>query len=48
MLYFSVKILGFSEREFWKFTLKKYVILRDLYIAENGTAETPMMFADDF
>lgn len=46
MLYLVCVKLGFSEKEFWKMTLKKYVLLRDEYFYDNSEHE-PEVFADE-
>jgi hypothetical protein len=47
MLYFTRTKLGFTEAEFWKFSLKKYILLRDIYLEENMNPEDREVFADD-
>ena len=48
MLYFIHVKLGFTESEFWKMTLRKYIALRDEYEYDaNGEPAEIQMFADD-
>lgn len=47
MLYFSKLKLGFTEKEFWKMTLRKYIALRDVYFDENTNPEDKEVFADN-
>jgi hypothetical protein len=47
MLYFAHTVLGFSEAEFWKMTLRKYIALRDEYESANKPLEEQEVFADD-
>lgn len=47
MLYFTRTKLGFTEAEFWKFTLRKYIALYEEYINENTPQEDKEVFADD-
>ena len=47
MLYFAHMKMGFTEAEFWKFTLKKYIALRDKHDYENMDPEDREVFADD-
>jgi len=46
MLYFAHNVMGFTEQEFWKMTLRKYIALRDEYDRVNAPAEDKDVFAD--
>lgn len=47
MFYFVRTKLGFTETEFWKLTLRKYLALRDEFEYENTDQENREVFADD-
>lgn len=47
MIYFAHAKMGYSEAEFWKMTLRKYIALRDEYFDENLPQEDREVFADD-
>jgi len=44
---FTAKAMGFTEAEFWKFTLRKYIALRDEFESENKPPEEQEVFADE-
>jgi hypothetical protein len=44
---FNAKAMGFSEAEFWKFTLRKYIALKDEFEAANKPPEEPEVYADE-
>ena len=48
MFYFAHTKLGFTEQEFWKLTLRKYIALRDEYINENTDPEEKEIWALKF
>jgi len=45
MLCFAKWRMGFTEFEFWKMTLKKYIALRDEWFDEKTQEE--IVYADD-
>lgn len=47
MLFFAHNVMGYSEQEFWRWTLRKYIALRDEYDAANGSPGEQEVFADD-
>jgi len=47
MLYFAKTKLNYTEDEFWKLSLRKYVLLRDEWTEEHIAPKEPEMFADD-
>jgi hypothetical protein len=47
MLFFTKTKLGFSEKEFWRFTLRKYIALRDLFLEDIKPQEEQEVFADN-
>lgn len=47
MLLFARVKMGFSEAEFWKLSLRKYIALRDEYLSETEDPENREVFADD-
>jgi hypothetical protein len=48
MLIFAKTKLNYTEQEFWKLTLRKYIALRDIFFEENKALEDKEIFADDF
>lgn len=47
MFYFARTKLGFTETDFWRLTLRKYLALRDEFEYENTDPEDRTIFADD-
>lgn len=47
MFYFAHNVMGFTEKEFWAMTLRKYIALRDEYDCVNGPPEDKDVFADE-
>lgn len=46
MLYFLKTKLNYTEEEFWRMSLRKYVALRDKWIEENTPPEQREVPAD--
>lgn len=47
MLYFAKTVLNYTDAEFWKLTMRKYVALRDIHYDNNKPSEEQEVFCDD-
>jgi hypothetical protein len=47
MYYFARVVMGLSESEFWKLTLRKYIALVDEFAEINNPQKEKEVFADE-